>query len=58
MPCRKPPASVNEEEAMAGFAKILDATFQQLKKVDEDTSKRLPIKAPETFDGSFNKFRR
>ena len=58
MPWKKPPASVNEEEAMAGFAKILAATFQQLKKADEDTGKRLPIKAPETFDGSFTKFRR
>ena len=43
---------------MAGFAKILAATFQQLKKADEDTSKRRPIKAPKTFDRSFIKFRR
>ena len=58
MPWKKPPVSENEEEAMAGFPKILTATFQQLKKADEDTGKRLPIKAPETFDGSFTKFRR
>ena len=58
MPWRKLPVSVNEEEAMAGLAKILAATFQQLKKADEDTGKRLPIKAPEILDGSFTKFRR
>ena len=58
MPWKKPPTLVNEEEAMASFAKILVATCQQLKKADEDGGKRLPIKAPETFDGSFTKFRR
>ena len=58
MPWTEPPGLVNEEEAMAGFAKVLTTAFQQLKKADEDNSKRLPIKAPETFDGSFTKFRR
>ena len=58
MPWKKPPASVNEEEAMAGFAKLLATAFQQLKKEDEDSGKRLPIKALETFNGSFTKFRR
>ena len=55
---KKPPASINEEEAMAGFAKVLATAFQKLKKADEDNGKRLPIKAPETFDGSFTKFSR
>ena len=58
MPWRKPPAWINEEEAMAGFAKVLATAFQQLKKADEDNGKRLPIKARETFNGSFTKFRR
>ena len=43
---------------MAAFAKILAMTFQQLKKDDDDSGKRIPLKAPETFDGSFTKFRR
>ena len=43
---------------MVGFAKLLAVAFQQLKKDDEDSGKRIPLKAPETFDGSFSKFRR
>ena len=55
---KKPPTSVNEEEAMSAFAKLLATTFPQLKKQDEECGKRLPIKAPETLEGSFTKFRR
>ena len=58
MPWKKPPASINEEEAMAGFAEVLNTAFQQLKKADEESGKRLPIKAPETFERSFTNFRR
>ena len=58
MPWRKPPASINEEEAMAGLAKVLATAFQQLKRADENSGKSLPIKAHETFDGSFTKFTR
>ena len=43
---------------MTTFAKILSTAFHQLKKEDEDSGNSLPIKAPETFDGSFTKFRR
>ena len=43
---------------MNAFARILASAFQQLKKEDEDSGKRIPLKAPETFDGSFSKFRR
>ena len=43
---------------MAAFTKILVTVFQQLKKDDEDSGKRIPLKARETFDGSFGKFRR
>ena len=48
----------DKEKTMARFAKILAAAFQQLKREDEDSGKRIPMKAPETFDGSFSKFRR
>ena len=43
---------------MNAFAKILASFFQQLKKEDGDSGKRIPLKAPKTFDGSFSKFRR
>ena len=43
---------------MATFAKIPAPAFQQLKKQDKDSGKRIPLKAPKTFDVSFNKFRR
>ena len=43
---------------MNTFAKILASAFQQLKKNDEDSGKRIPLKAPKKFDGSFSKFRR
>ena len=42
---------------MATFSKILASTLHQLKKEDEDSGKRIPLKAIETFDGSFSKFR-
>ena len=42
---------------MSAFARILTSDFQQLEKNDEDSGKRIPLKAPETFDGSFSKFR-
>ena len=59
MPRRKRLSSEEEEDkSMATFAKILAAAFQQLKKDDDDSGKRIPLKAPETFDGSFAKFRR
>ena len=43
---------------MVGFAKLLAVAFQQLKKDDKDSGKRIPLKSPEIFDGSFSKFRR
>ena len=43
---------------MNAFARILASAFQQLKKQDEDSGKRIPLKAPEIFDGPFSKFRR
>ena len=43
---------------MAGFAKLLGVAFQQLKKDDDNSRKKIPLKALETFHGSFNKFRR
>ena len=43
---------------MNEFARILASAFHQLKKEDEDSRKNIPLKAPETFDGSFSKFRR
>ena len=43
---------------MTAFAMILTVAFQQLKKDDKDSGKRIPLKAPKTFDGSFSKFRR
>ena len=43
---------------MTAFAKILATAFQQLKKDDDDSGKRIPLKARETCDGSFPKFRR
>ena len=52
-----PRGVTNEEEDMAGFSKILNTAFQQLKNAEEDGGKRLPIKAPKTFDGCFTKFR-
>ena len=59
MPRRKRLSSEEEEDkSMSAFAKILALAFQQLKKDDEDSGKRIPLKAPETFDGSFSKFRR
>ena len=58
IPWKKPPASINEDKALATFAKPLAIAFQQLKKEDEDSGKRLCIKDPETFDGFFTKFRR
>ena len=47
-----------EDKSMTAFAKILAPVFQQLKKDDDDSGKRIPLKAPETFNGSFAKFRR
>ena len=43
---------------MNAFARILASAFQQLKKAEEDSGKRIPLKAPETFYRSFSKFRR
>ena len=58
LPRRKHLSSEEEEDkSMATFAKILATAFQQLKKDDDDSGKRIPLKAPETFDGSFAKFR-
>ena len=47
-----------EDKSVNAFARILASAFHQLKKEDEDSGKRVPLKAPETFDGSFSKFRR
>ena len=47
-----------EDKSMNAFARILASAFHQLKKEEEDSGKRIPLKAPETFDGSFSKFRR
>ena len=47
-----------EDKSMATFAKILATAFKQLKKEGDNSGKRIPLKAPETFDGSFTKFRR
>ena len=59
LPKRKRLSSEEEEDkSMTAFAKILATAFQQLKKDDDDSGKRKPLKAPETFDGSFAKFRR
>ena len=41
---------------MAEFAKIRAATYQQLKRDDNESTKRILLKAPETFDASFSKF--
>ena len=58
LPRRKRLSSEEEEDkSMASFAKILAVAFQQLKKEDEDSGKMIPLKAPVTFDGSFNMFR-
>ena len=46
-----------DDKSMNAFARILASAFQQLKKVDEYSRKRIPLKAPKTFDGSFSKFR-
>ena len=43
---------------MNAFARILALAFHQLKKEDEDSGKKIPLIAPETFDGSFSKVRR
>ena len=45
-----------EDKSMSAFAKILASAFHQLKKEEEDSGKRIPLKAPETFDVSFTKF--
>ena len=46
----------DKEKAMTRFVRIHATAFQQHKKADEDTRKRIPFKAPETFNGSFSKF--
>ena len=43
---------------MTVFAKILAAAFQQVTKDDGHSGKRIPLQAPETFDGSFATFKR
>ena len=43
---------------MTTFAKIHATAFQQLKKDDDDSGKKIPLKALEIFNGSFAKFRR
>ena len=59
LPRRKRLSSEEEEDkSMNAFARILASAFQQLNKADEDSGKRIPLKAPETFDGSFSKVRR
>ena len=58
LPRRKRLSSEEEEDmSMSIFVKILASAFHQLKKEDEDGGRRIPLKAPETFDGSFSKFR-
>ena len=59
LPRRKRLSSEEEEDKSRNvFARILASNFHQLKKEDEDSGKRILLKAPETFDGSFSKFRR
>ena len=43
---------------MTAYAKSFATTFQQLKKKDDNSGNRIPLKEPETCDGSFIKFRR
>ena len=40
-----------QDKSMSVFAKILASAFQQLKKDDEDSGKRIPLKAPKTLTG-------
>ena len=42
---------------METFAEIFTMALAAYSK-EEDSGKRLPIKAPDTFDGTFVKFRR
>ena len=59
MPRQKRLSSEEEQDkSRSVFAKILTLTFHHLIKDDEDSGKRIPLKAPETFDGSCSKFRR
>ena len=43
---------------MAAFETLLTVAFQQLKKDDNDSKKRMPLMALRKFAGSFCKFRR
>ena len=47
-----------EDKSMTAFTKILAMAFGQHKKDDDDSGKRIPLKAPESFDKSFAKLRR
>ena len=58
LPRRKCLSSEEEEDkSMNAFARILASAFHQHKKEDEDSGQRIPLKAPETFDGSFSKYK-